>query len=135
MQTASGKGDIRLSINPATRKKILLTLLLAGYWVLGPILAALAGLLIGIGAATVFDTAMTKYQAAHTPKSSVGPSVPYLHPAVPAAVEPSTAVFSATFSTTEPRQSITRIAAAIPASGGRVRYEVEVRVTPSAGDQ
>ncbi|MGC4418459.1 MULTISPECIES: hypothetical protein [Cupriavidus] len=129
MDAASSKEEVESLIKPSLRKSILTTLLLVG----GCVLGGTVGCFAGIGIATVIDQVKAKHQAEEMAKSDAGLSLPVLGPALPVAVEPVPAVFSATFSTREPRQSVTRIAAAIPASGGR--YEVEVRVTPSAGDQ
>ena len=98
---------------------------------------ALAAIL-GIAAVTLNSRATAKQKAELLPPPyPLAPALDHL-PAqrslsLPEALKSADPTFSASFSTTAPRQSIKRIAAVVPANGGR--FNVEVTVTPSPGDQ
>lgn len=109
--------------------------LFSGPRILGGI--ALAAIM-SVAAVTLNSGATAKQKAELLPAPyTLGPALEPLTargslppPGAPTSTDPA---FSASFSTTAPRQSIKRIAEAIPANGGR--FIVEVTVTPSPGDQ
>lgn len=94
--------------------------------------------IVGIAAVTLNGgaTAKQKFELLPEQKSPAPTLEPFpaqrslLPPNVSTSIDP---VFSASFLTTAPRQSINRIAAAIPASGGK--FDVVVTVTPLPSDQ
>lgn len=108
---------------------------LSGLRIVGGI--ALAAI-VGISAVTLNGGATAKHKlellpepTSHVPTLAPLPALSALsNPNASTSIDP---VFSASFFTTAPRQSINRIAAAIPASGGR--FDVSVTVTPVPSDQ
>lgn len=91
--------------------------------------------LVGVPVAVGFSVPALLGHSANARESAVpkalDPSVPMMPSVEPVASTPLTAdpVFSASITTTTPRKTIERIAAAIPASGAT--FDVSVSVTPS----